>query len=330
MLDLSLKRPLDAICMGRAGLDLYANELNTAFSDVTQFNKHVGGSPANIAVGMSKLGAKLGFIGKVSDDVVGGFVKEYLAEQGVDVSGVTLDDTGTRTSLAITEMRADNCAVVIYRNNAADLALTPQDVSSDYIASARMLVVSGTALSTSPSRDAVFAAIDVATANNNLVVLDLDYRAYTWTSLAEAAEVYQRAAASAHVLIGNNEEFEVMGVPAGSDPERTAQSCLQGRTHTVLIKAGEAGSSIFSADGTCFTQGRYNVDVVKPFGAGDAYAAAICAGLIQGLSLQECVARGSAAAAIVVAGYSCSAASPDTQALEKFMSEHSAIDISDS
>ncbi len=327
MLDLSLKRTLDAVCMGRAGLDLYANELNTDFSDVKQFNKHVGGSPANIAVGMSKLGARVGFIGKISDDVVGHYVKDYLASEKVDVSGISLDATGTRTSLALTEMRADNCAVVIYRNNAADLALVKEDVDADYVASARMLIVSGTALSASPSRDAVFAAIDVATANNNLVVLDLDYRAYTWGSLDEAANVYQRAAKAAHLLIGNQEEYEVMGVPAGADLQTTAKACLQGETKTVLIKAGELGSHVFRDNGEHFTQGRFDVDVVKPFGAGDAYAAGICAGLAHDLSIEQCVERGAAAAAIVVAGYSCSSASPDKETLEKFMAQNTALKI---
>lgn len=327
MLDLTLKKSLDAICIGRAGMDLYANETNTNFAEVTQFNKHVGGSPANIAVGMAKLGAQVGFIGKVSDDVVGHYVKGYLEEQGINTAGVSIDDSGTRTSLALTEMRPDNCAVVIYRNNAADLALCTDDINADFVASARMLVVSGTALSANPSRQAAYKAIEIAHANNTKVVLDLDYRAYTWRSLQEASEVYQHAAEFSNMLIGNNEEFEVMGVQAGSEVGDTAKACLRGSTQAVLIKGGAQGSFVYTSSGDHFTQGSFAVDVVKPFGAGDAYAAGICAGVAAGLPLSEAVQRGSAAAAIVVAGYACSSASPNTAELTHFLQNNEAAKL---
>ncbi len=327
MLNLSLDKQFAAICLGRAGMDLYANELNTDFNQVTQFNKHVGGSPANIAVGMAKLGASVGFIGKVSDDVVGRYVNDYLSSQGVDIAGMQVDSTGTRTSLAITEMKPDNCAVVIYRNNAADLALAAEDINADYIAKSRMLVVSGTALSAEPSRSATLKAIEYAVASDTLVVLDLDYRAYTWQSEQEAAQVYQHAAKHAHLLIGNNEEYEVMGVAANSQISDTAKACLRDNTQCILIKAGSAGSYAFTRDGDHFAQGVFSVNSLKPFGAGDAYAAAICTGLSQGLSLRDCVARGSAAAAIVVSGTSCSEASPTSAQLELFMNENVATDL---
>lgn len=322
MLDLNLSKSFDAICLGRAGMDLYAAQSGTEFNDVTSFNKHVGGSPANIAIGMARLGSSVGIVSRLSDDVVGRYVEHYLQSQKVDTAGISYDQSGTRTSLAITEMRPDNCQVVIYRNNAADLALAADHISPDYIRQARMLVVSGTALSAEPSRSATFAAIDIASRNDVVVVLDLDYRAYTWTSMEEAAEVYQRAAQSSQLLLGNSEEFEVLGTPAGATPAAIAGLCLKGFVKAVFVKAGELGSSVFCSDGTSFTQVIYPVTAKKPFGAGDAYCAAICAGLAQGLALQECVNRGAAAAAIVVAGDACGDASPTPAELETFIQTH--------
>ena len=55
-------RKLDAIVLGRAGVDLYARESNTDMADITGFNKFVGGSAANIAVAINRLGGKVGFI----------------------------------------------------------------------------------------------------------------------------------------------------------------------------------------------------------------------------------------------------------------------------
>ena len=78
------------ICLGRAGVDLYALEPNLDFKDVLHFRKSVGGSPANIAVALSTLGLNVGFIGKVSGDPFGQYVKSFLEEKGVDTEGLLI------------------------------------------------------------------------------------------------------------------------------------------------------------------------------------------------------------------------------------------------
>ncbi len=316
-------RTLDAVCLGRAGLDLYARELDTDFADVTGFEKHVGGSPALISIGMAKLGARSALVSRVSDDVIGRFVRQRVEDYGVDACSIALDATGTRTSLAVTEMRADNCAVVIYRNAAADLALEPGDVDEAQIAASRTLVISGTALSTEPSRSAARRAIDLAGRHGTFVVLDLDYRPYTWTSADEAREVYSRVVRESAIVVGNREEFAVLGVPESAPPDEVAAACLGGRTALVLVKDGGAGSEVFSASGHHFRQGVFDVAVTKPFGAGDAYLSTILAALVNGVPLEEAVRRGAASAAIVVAGTSCSDAMPDSQQLEEFLASNS-------
>lgn len=318
-------RAIGALCLGRAGVDLYAREHNTAMGDVSGFEKFVGGSPANIAVAMARLGAKVGMIGMVSDDSLGAYVRSYLSSEGVAVDGLGTVADGSRTSLAVTEMRPDDCEVVIYRNNAADLALTPEDIDTDMIASARLLVVSGTALCQSPSREAVYAALLAAEQAGTAVLLDLDYRAYNWRSLAEASTCYRLASRFATLVVGNREEFEVLGAPVAQGDDAIAKSLLDapGATRVVFVKAGSEGSRVYCDNDAAIEQAVFQVQAKKPFGAGDAYAGAICAGLLQGLPMQECVKRGSAAAAIVVAGESCSAASPTDPELTSFMSQYS-------
>ncbi len=317
-------RPLDALCLGRAGVDLYAREHNTDLVDVSGFEKFVGGSPANIAVAMARLGASVGMIGRVSNDSLGRYVREYLRSESVAVEGLGTTEDGSRTSLAVTEMRPDDCEVVLYRNNAADLALAPEHIDASLIASARLLVVSGTALCQSPSREAVFAALMAAEQANTTVLLDLDYRAYNWRNLDEASTCYRLAARFATLVVANREEFEVLGAPVEEGDDAIAASLINapGATRAVFVKAGSEGSRVYCEGAEPFSQEIYGVDAKKPFGAGDAYAGAICAGLLQGLDLQECVRRGSASAAIVVAGESCSAASPTESELLSFMAHY--------
>jgi len=321
-LNIPKDRPLDVICLGRAGVDLYAREENTDFSEVSGFDKYVGGSPANIAVALARLGAKSGLISCVSNDGLGKYVCTYLAQEGVDVSGIEVDTSGARTSLAITEMKAKDCEVVIYRHNAADLTLTTEQISRDYIASAKILLVTGTALSTSPSREASITAIQYAKESGTLVVLDVDYRAYSWASAEDSAIYYQLVAGMSDMVIGNREEFDVMELlydKGNKDDDKTAKRYLTNSTKIVIIKAGELGSKVYTRHGKSFQQGIFPVEVKKPFGAGDSFAGALMYALLQGYGLAQGVKMGSAAAAINVSRNSCTDAMPTKQELMDFI-----------
>ena len=321
-------RTLDVICFGRAGVDLYAHEENVDMTDVSGFDKFVGGSPANIAVALSKLGAKSGLISCVSDDGLGRYVCDYLRSLNVDLKGMVVDSAGSRTSLAITEMKASDCEVVIYRNNAADLALSIEQIDKAYIAQAKILLVSGTALSTSPSREAALSAIRYAREAGTVVILDVDYRAYSWRSPEDSSLYYQLAASLSDVVIGNREEFDVMEMldisGDGNDDDETAHRYLNDATQIVIIKAGEFGSKVYSRDGHKFTQGIFPVEVKKPFGAGDSFAGALMYALLEGYSLQESVKMGSAAAAINVSKKSCTEAMPTREELIDFIATYEA------
>ena len=329
-------RPLDVICLGRAGVDLYAREENVDMGNVSGFDKYVGGSPANIAVALARLGAKAGLISCVSDDSLGRFVCSYLEKEGVDLKGMKVDITGSRTSLAITEMKATDCEVVIYRNNAADLTLSIDQIDKDYIEAAKILLISGTALSSSPSREAALSAIHYARAVGTLVVLDVDYRAYSWRSAEDSSLYYQLAAGLSDVVIGNREEFDVMelvgkeqltndSVDALDRDDKTAERFLNNSTQVVIIKAGELGSKVYTRDGHQFQQGIFAVDVQKPFGAGDSFAGALMYSLLQDYTLEESVKMGSAAAAINVSRKSCTEAMPTLVELVDFLSLHSKV-----
>ncbi|MHA2939896.1 5-dehydro-2-deoxygluconokinase [Vibrio sp. RC27] len=315
-------KKFDAIVLGRSGVDLYANEANTDFADVTSFNKFVGGSAANIAVAINRLGASVGFIGCVADDSFGRYVQDYMKEQGINLDGMMVDSSGSRTSVAFTEMKPSNCDVLIYRNKASDLTLKTEQVSESYIASSKILIVTGTALSESPSREATLLAMQYARKNNVLVVLDVDYRPYSWRTNVDASIYYGIAASLSDIVIGNREEFDMMETvvaPNNKNDDQTAERFLGGNTQVVIIKAGELGSKVYGTDGTRFTQGIFQVEAKKPFGSGDSFAGGLIWTLINGGTLKKGVSNGSAAAAINVSGTSCTEAMPTKSQLEDFL-----------
>ncbi len=316
MADLSRLGERRFLVMGRAGMDLYADPPGTRTEDAVRFTAALGGSSANIAVALVKLGCHASLVTCVSDDAVGRFCLNQLDQYGVDRTHVRAVPGEARNSLAVVETRIDDCQSVIYRNNAADFAMTIPDVEAVDYAAFSALVTTGTVLAAEPSRMAAFRAIDLARAAGVPLIFDIDYRPYSWPSAEEAAQVYSRAGALCDVIVGNDVEFGFMagdygqGLDCARNLAKTAQ--------IVIYKRGEKGAITLTADGE-FASGIYPTQALKPTGAGDSFLGAFVAALSKRSPLTECVQRGSAAAAMVVARVGCAPAMPNNAELDTFL-----------
>jgi len=319
-------KPIDFVGIGRLCIDLNANEINRPMEETMTFTKYLGGSPANIAVGMAVLGMKTGFIGRVADDQMGRFITKYLEDRGTDTSGVVVDKSGSVTGLAFTEIKSPtDCSILMYRDNVADLKLEPKDVKEEYIKQAKALLISGTALSKSPSREAVFLALDYARKNDVVVLFDIDYRPYTWVSEEETAIYYNLAAEKCDVIIGTREEFDMMEAltnPGNKDDYVTAKKWFDYNAKIVVIKHGKEGSIAYTKEGETFTGRIFPAKVVKTFGAGDSYASAFIYGLMQGWEVDKCMEFGSASASIVISSHSCSDAMPTAEQIKLYIEQN--------
>ncbi|WP_439651881.1 5-dehydro-2-deoxygluconokinase [Oceanobacillus alkalisoli] len=315
-------RLLDLVGIGRLCIDLNADQINRPMEETRSFTKYVGGSPANITIGAARLGKKTGFIGKVSDDQMGRYIVTYLEENDIDISNVSVDDTGAVTGLAFTEIKSpEDCSILMYRDNVADLKLDTSNVSEDYIKQSKSLLVSGTALAASPSREAVFLALDYARKHDVVVIFDLDYRPYTWNDDKETATYYNLAAEKCDVIIGTRDEFDMMEQfqKEKSTDEETAGKWFSHHAEIVIIKHGAEGSIAYTKQGESFTSATFKTRVLKTFGAGDSYASAFIYGLMHGWDIPKAMEYGSASAAIVISRHSCSEAMPTVEELNEFI-----------
>ena len=319
-------RSLDFIGLGRLCIDLNANEIHRPMEETRTFTKYVGGSPANITIALSRLGVRTGFIGKVSNDQFGRFILGYLRDCGINTDNVVVDRTGAVTGLAFTEIKSPtDCSILMYRDNVADLKLEPQEVREDYVKSAKALLISGTALAKSPSREAVFRALHYAEKHGVTIFFDIDYRPYTWTSREETGIYCRLVAERCDVIIGGREEFDLMETIGGGtalQDRETAESWFAKRAKIVVVKHGGEGSVAFTNDGREYRCGTFPAQVVKTFGAGDSFAGAFIYGLLQGWSVDRCQEFGSAAASIVVSSHSCSDAMPTVAQIEQVLLRH--------
>ena len=323
-------RPMQLLLLGRAAIDF-----NPAWNDkvkedfkplnkVHNFEMYLGGSPANIAVGTSRHGLKTGFIGKVSDDQFGTFIIDYFNHEGIDTSHVTRARHGEKLGLTFTEMLSEkDSSILMYRNMAADLSLEPADIDEEYIASSQALLVSGTALCQSPSREAALKAILFARKNNTKIIFDIDYREYNWKNKNEIALYYSLAAKDADIIMGSREEFDLMEalIQPHSDDETSAQYWFKQNTKICVIKHGMQGSTAYTCDGQKFSIKPFPVHARKGFGGGDGYGSGFIYGLFQGWEVIDCLEFGSAEASMMVRSNNCSDDLPDTETVRKFIEE---------
>ncbi len=320
MSDLSRLRGKRFLVLGRAGMDLYPDPPGTRTAEATQFFACLGGSSGNIAAALARQGANVSLISKLSDDAIGRFTRRELAKYGIDDRYVSIARGEARTTLAFAETRVEDHQSVIYRNGAADFSLSIEDVTAVNFAGFDAVIATGTALAAEPSRGAVLHAFELAKAAGVLVILDVDYRPYSWPSADIAAATYTQAAALCDVVIGNDVEF---GVLAGSAAKglANAKALADSTAQIVVYKMGEDGAVTF-ANGAAHRTGIYPVTALKPTGAGDAFMGSFVCALASGFALQDAVLRGSAAAAIVVGRVGCAPAMPTPAELDDFLAGH--------
>lgn len=318
------KRKLDLIAVGRIAIDFNPLDYFKTLAGSQQYRKYLGGSPANVAVGLARLGKKVGFIAKVSDDRFGEYVTDFFKQEGIDTSHVTKAKNGEKLGLTFTEILSpDESSILMYRDGVADLMLEPSDVDEEYIASAKAILISGTALSQSPSREACLKAVQLAQKTNTKVIFDIDYRPYNWKNKDEIAVYYTAVAEHSDLIMGSREEYDLTQAifAPDMDDDRTAQYWFSKCAKIVIIKHGKKGSTAHTCDGKKYDIKPFPVKAFKSFGGGDGYGSAFMYGMFEGKDIMDCLELGSASASMLVSAHGCSEFMPTVEQLEKFIKE---------
>lgn len=327
-------KDLDVICMGRASVDLYGDQVGGRLEDMASFSKYVGGCPANISIATARLGLKSAMVTRVGDDHMGRFIRETMKAEGVNVTHVHTDPDRL-TALVILGIRdRETFPLIFYRENCADMALSTDDIDEHFIRSARALVVSGTHLSARAPRDMSRTVMGLARRNGVKVVLDIDYRPVLWGLTGKAlgeerfveddtvSEILQGVAGSCDVIVGTEEEFHIAG---GITDTTKALANLRTITNAVLVvKLGPDGAAAFDASiperitDDHIVPG-FPVDVYNVLGAGDAFMGGLLRGYLSGRTWAESCRMANAAGAIVVSRHGCAPATPSLEELTRFM-----------
>ncbi|MEJ1933777.1 5-dehydro-2-deoxygluconokinase [Nostoc sp. NIES-2111] len=305
---------MDVVILGRIGYDLYSEELGVPLAEARVFSRYLGGSSANMAVGLARLGARVGMIACLGTDRLSDFLVGFLQKEGVDTARVQRRE-GVLPSLALTEVSPPGSfPQVFYRQLAADMQLRCSEEDYAYAVRGRLFVSNGTSLCASPSRESTYRALERAKEAGCRVVLDVDYRAMSWASAEEAGLAVRLALPLVDVLIGN--QTELMLTAGVSDLDEAVRRLR--RVPLLVSKLGDEGTRVFGEGEPVFLP-PYAVQVCTTIGAGDGFASGFLYGLLQGFPVERCLHYGNAAAAIVVSRLSCSEAMPSLEEVERMM-----------
>ena len=304
------------LLIGRAGVDIYPDPPGTKTENANKYVTHLGGSSANMGVQLTKYGGSCSLITRISNDALGKFVLNQLDFYGVKNTLIKLEDNESRISFAIVESTTEDHQSIIYRHKAADLFLNKNDIENSNIQKYECILITGTSLAAEPSRSAVLYALELAKENNIPVIMDIDYRPYTWESADKAKQIYNLACDYCSGIIGNDDEFAILSGSYESGfnyAKKKSKNC-----ELVIYKMGEKGSITF-ANNKEIKKGIFPVKPLKPTGAGDSFLGSLIGALLKKYDLQKAIEIGSAAAAIVVTKVGCAPAMPDLNEVLDFM-----------
>jgi len=233
------------------------------------FLKAAGGAPANVAAGLGKLGADVGFIGKVGNDPFGLFLKNTLQECNVDTSHILISPR-YRTTLAFVSLTEEGERdFVFFRHPGADMMLSPEEIDEEYIKTAKILHFGSISLINEPYRSATLRALGIAKENGLLISYDPNLRLSLWENEEKAKEGINLGLSFADIVKLSEEELRFL---TGKEIEEGCAEILGAGKKLVVITLGEKGCYYCSREGKGYVEG-FKVKVVDTTGAGDGFVA---------------------------------------------------------
>ena len=199
---------MDILTIGEILIDL--TQTGRDEKGIPQFAANPGGAPANLAVAAAKLGAQTAFIGKVGDDAFGRYLTEVLRENGVDASGVAVDETYPTTMAVVSVDARGERDFSFYRSANADVMLSAGDIPDAALRQAKVVHFGSVSLTADPSRAATLDAVRRAKGMGKTITYDPNYRANLWPDADTAVAQMKAPLGLVDILKLSDEELPLL------------------------------------------------------------------------------------------------------------------------
>lgn len=307
------------VSIGEILVDFIPNEIAN-LKDLDSFQKCPGGAPANFIVGMARLGIKTAFVGKVGDDPFGEYLRDVLYSEGVNVTNLVNATNGERTTLAFVYYDNDmDRDFFFYRNNSADINLTPEEIDSKLLQKTKYLHFGSLSLTEEPVKSATFRAINLCKENNGQVCFDPNIRADLWKSEELMRETIEQALEKVDIFLPSLDELQFLYNKENFEEQAAIEYLFtKFPLKVVAVKKGKEGCIIKERNGYFLTIPSFEVDTVDTTGAGDGFDAGFIFGLLNELPYEEAGIVGNAIGALVVQKKGAMTSLPFRNELEAF------------
>lgn len=268
-------RQIRAICMGEVLIDFVPTVTGTDLATAPAFQKAPGGAPANVAVGLARLGVPSAMIAKVGADGFGRFLIQSLVDAGVDAALVR-QDPANRTPLAFVSLAEDGDREFLFYGEPWG-NLVPGDLDLAAIGAADLLHFGSLALIGDGPRAATWAAVDAARAQDRMVSFDANLRLDLWPSADAARAAIREGIARATVVKLSDEELEFL--TGSTDAVVAGRTLWHDAAQALVVTHGAKGCTCLTRTDHVRVSG-FSVRPVDTTGAGDAFVAGFLSGLL--------------------------------------------------
>lgn len=269
---------MDVVCLGELLVDLFPAEVGKRLAEVSAFRPKPGGAPANVAVGLSRLGLASAFVGKVGDDAFGRHLASVLAAEGVETRGMRFDRQARTTLAFIANPDPNTAEFLFYRNPGADTRLTPEELDESLLSTTKILHFGSLSLVEEPIRSATHEAVRQVKAAGGLISLDVNYRPTLWGGPEAAYHEVMAILPQVDVLKVN--ELELALLAADDDLTSGTRTLLGLGPSLCVVTLGAAGSA-FRIRAGFDRVASFAVETVDATGCGDAFVAGLLARLVR-------------------------------------------------
>ena len=228
---------MDILTIGEILIDL--TQTGKDERGIPQFAANPGGAPANLAVAAARLGAQTAFIGKVGSDAFGRYLTDVMAENGVDASGVVVDDTHPTTLAVVSVDAAGERDFSFYRTANADVMLSKEDIPDAALKNTKLVHFGSVSLTAEPSRTATLDAAARAKMLGAVITYDPNYRANLWKNKEDAIAQMKAPLPLVDILKVSDEELPLLAGTA--DCESGTARLAQNGIRLIFVTQGADG-----------------------------------------------------------------------------------------
>ena len=282
-----MKHTIDIICVGEILIDFIGHQAEAKISQTKDYHRYLGGSPANVAMNMTRLGMNVRMAGTIGKDGFGEYVKEKMAENEVSTECVREDEIHP-TSVIFVSKTTGTPDFVPFRK--ADLMITENQIPTEILEKTKVFHTTAFALSKNPARNTILTKAKEAQALGSTLSIDINYSDRIWKDRSKAIECITQYCAYDPLVKISEDDMDRLFEKQLSHEEIFTFFHDHLKVTTVCLTLGSKGVTLSRKHKDPITLPAEKVDnILDATGAGDAFWSGFLFAYIQNLKIERCL-----------------------------------------